>query len=322
MTSSHLLSRRSFLTAISLTTASLALPSRRLFAQTDASGAPSPFIANYRKQAADVKVRTVPLRRNVSALFVYGGNMAVLPGKDGKVIIDSGVSTSQSQIAASLTAISADPITHLINTHWHFDHTDGNQWMHAAGATILAHKNTQSRLSTPQYMEIIDTHFAPAPAAAVPTDTFLDSKTLHLNGETLHLGHYAPAHTDTDIFIYFEHADVLHIADTWFNGFYPLIDLSSGGNINGMVAAADRSLAMASPKTIIVPGHGPIGDKAKLSEYRDMLAAIRDNVAALKKQGHTLEETIAAKPTASFDAKWGGGSMTPSAFTTLVYKSL
>ena len=317
MTTTHTLSRRRFLSNASLAAAALALPGRALFSQEA-----SPFLANYRKQAADVKVQTKPLRGNISALFVYGGNMAVLPGKDGKLIIDSGVSTSRPQIAAAIAALSADPVAHLINTHWHFDHTDGNEWMHAAGATILAHKNTQTRLSTPQYMEVIDTHFPPSPAGAIPTEIFTDTKTLHLNGETIHLAHYAPAHTDTDISVYFEHADVLHVADTWFNGFYPLIDLSSGGNINGMVAAANKSLALASANTIIIPGHGPIGDKAKLTEYRDMLATVRDNVAALKKQGKTLEETIAAKPSAKYDAAWGGGMMNPAAFVTLVYKSV
>lgn len=310
------LTRRRFLSHSSMAAAAILAP-RGLFAQQG-----SAFLANYRVAAAKVKVQTKPLRGNVSALFVYGGNMAVLPGHDGKLIIDSGISTSEPQIHAALNAISADPITQLINTHWHFDHTDGNEWLHGAGATILAHENTKKRLSTPQYMEIIQTHFPPSPAGAIPTETFATSKTLHHNGETLHLEYFAPAHTDTDIRIYFEKADVLHVADTWFNGVYPLIDLSTGGNINGMVEAANKNLALAGAQTIIIPGHGPIGDKAALEQYRDMLAGIRDNVAALKQQGRTLEETIAAKPTAKYDAVYGGGSINPASFVTLCYKSL
>jgi len=313
-----MISRRHFLATGSLAAAAVALRPRTLFAQETLA----PILVQFRKAGIDAKIQTQALRGKVSALIGSGGNIAVLTGADGKVIIDSGMSTSKPQISEALAGLSGDPVKHLINTHWHFDHTDGNEWMHGAGAAIMAHENTKKRLSTPQTMEIVQATFPAAPAGAIPTETFTEKKTLHLNGEELHLVHYAPAHTDTDIYIYFEKADVLHIADTWFNGNYPLIDYSSGGNINGMIAAADRSLKVAGAKTIIIPGHGNVGDKEQLTKYRDMLVDCRDSVAALKKQGKTKDEVVAAKPTAKYDAAWGGGLINPAAFTGLVYQGV
>ena len=300
------LSRRRFLATSSLAATAAAsalwLDPRSLFAQDPAV---PDMVVKIRAQVAKAKIRTQTLRGNVSALLGSGGNIAVLPGKDGKVIVDSGFASSRPHITAALDALSADPVSHLINTHWHFDHTDGNEWLHGAGATILAHENTKTRLSTVQTVTAWEVTFPPSPAGAIPTETFTDKKTLHLNGATIELVHYDPSHTDTDISIYFTEADVLHAGDTWWNGFYPFIDYSTGGNINGMIRATERTLADATAKTIIIPGHGPIGDKIQLIAYRDVLVSARDSVAALKKQGKTLPEVIAAKPTAAYDAKWG-----------------
>lgn len=256
-------------------------------------------------QATVFKVKTQSLRGNLTVLKGVGGNIAVLPGKDGKVVVDSGYSSAKPQIAAALNAMSAEPITHLINTHWHIDHTDGNEWMHAAGAAILAHVNTKTRLSTVQTVAAWKTTFPPAPAGAIPTEIFTDSTTLHLNGTTLELAYYGASHTDTDISVYFTDADVLHTGDTWWNPLYPFIDYSTGGHIDGMIQATEKNLAACTAQTIIVPGHGRVGDRAQLTEYRDLLVTTRDKVAALKKRGMTLEEVIAAKPNAANDAKWG-----------------
>jgi glyoxylase-like metal-dependent hydrolase (beta-lactamase superfamily II) len=300
------LSRRRFLATTSLAATAAAsalwLDPRSLFAQDPAV---PDMVVKIRAQVANAKIRTQSLRGNVSALLGSGGNIAVLPGKDGKVIVDSGFASSRPHITEALDALSADPVSHLINTHWHFDHTDGNEWMHGAGATILAHENTKIRLSTAQTVTAWEVTFPPSPAGAIPTETLADKKTLHLNGATIELVHYDPSHTDTDISIYFTEADVLHAGDTWWNGFYPFIDYSTGGNINGMIRATERTLADATAKTLIIPGHGPIGDKIQLIAYRDVLVSARDSVAALKKQGKTLQEVIAAKPTAAYDAKWG-----------------
>ena len=314
-------SRRRFLATTSLAASAVWLDPRSLFAQSATAGVPA-VVAQGRATGATAKMQTQTLRGNVSALLGSGGNIGVLSGRDGKVLIDSGYATSQPQITAALAAISGDPLKHLINTHWHFDHTDGNEWVHGAGATILAQVNTKTRLSTTQTIQAFHATFPPSPAGAIPTETFTEKKTLHLNGATMDLAHYAPAHTDTDISVHFVEADVMHVGDTWFNGFYPFIDYSTGGSINGMIHATERNLAAVGAKTIIIPGHGPVGDKAQLSQYHDVLVFARDKVAALKKQGKTLDEVVAAKPTAAYDEKWGGGFLGAAPFMGLVYQGV
>lgn len=314
------LSRRHFLQTASLVAAGSSIAPRLLLAQTPATAMAIPSImAQGRAASAAAKIETKPLRGGVSALLGTGGNIAVMTGKNGKLLVDSGYSTAQPQLTSALAALSAEPATHLVNTHWHFDHTDGNAWMHAAGATILAQSNCKTRLSSPQTMATMEGTVPPLPAGGIPTQTFAERQDLHLNGSTIALRYYPPAHTDGDISVYFTEADVFHAGDTWFNGFYPFFDTNTGGNIHGMIAAADRTLRDTTAKTIIIPGHGAIGTHAELVDYRDMLVAARDAVAAVKKQGRTLPETVAAKPTASLDAKWGQGFMKPDVFVGLVY---
>jgi glyoxylase-like metal-dependent hydrolase (beta-lactamase superfamily II) len=293
--------------------------SRRHFLATSTLAAGAVWLSPHLvAQVPTPKITTTLLRGNVSVLRGSGGNIAVLTGKDGKVIVDSGYAVAQSQIHSALDSVSSDPFTHLINTHWHFDHTEGNEWMHAAGATILAHANTKTRLSTTQTVTAWNKTFPPSPAGAIPTETFTDKKSLHLNGALLQLAYYDAAHTDTDISIHFTDADILHVGDTWWNPIYPFIDYSSGGSINGMIQATERNLAQSNANTIIIPGHGRVGDKAQLTEFRDMLVTTRDKVAALKKQGKILDEVVAAKPNAALDAKWGSAT----AFLGYVYQGV
>ena len=272
--------------------------------------------------AAQAKIEVHPLRRSISILEGSGGNIAVLTGKDGKILIDAGFTVSKPRVAPALASLSTDPITRLINTHWHVDHTDGNAWLHAAGAAITAHENTKKHLSTSTRVEGWSYTFAPAPAEALPTTTFRDAHRLRHNDTSLSLKYYGPAHTDSDISVVFEEADVIQVGDTWWNGFYPFIDYSTGGSIDGMINATKWNLSVVTEKTIIIPGHGPVADKDRLTEYYNMLVAIRENVAKLKKQGKSLAETIAAKPTAAYDAKWGQFLMTPAIFTQLVYSGV
>jgi glyoxylase-like metal-dependent hydrolase (beta-lactamase superfamily II) len=314
----QIVSRRRFLATTSLAASAMWVNPRGLFAQS----AVPPLVVEARAAAAKAEIRTQSLRGNVSALLGSGGNIAVLPGKDGKVLIDAGFASSQPKMEVALAAISGDPMTHLINTHWHFDHTDGNEWMHAAGATILAHANTKKRLSTTQTIAAFNATFPPSPAGAIPTETLTEKKVLTLNGTTLVLEYYGPAHTDTDISIHFPDADVMHVGDTWFNGFYPFIDTSTGGSINGMIRATEKNLAAVGAKTIVIPGHGPVGDRAQLTEYHEMLVFARDQVAALKKQGKTLAEVVAAKPTAKYDEKWGGSAKGAASFIGYVYEGV
>jgi glyoxylase-like metal-dependent hydrolase (beta-lactamase superfamily II) len=310
------ISRRRFIASTGLAATAVCVVPHRVF------GGEESLVLAARKSGETANITVQALRRNVSALIGAGGNIAVLPGNDGKLIIDAGYLTARGKIAAALSSLSPDPIKHLINTHWHFDHTDGNEWMHSAGATITAHENTRKHLSTSTRVEDWNFTFSPWPAGAIPTEVFNADKTLQLNGATIALKHYGPAHTDGDISAYFTEADVFHTGDTWWNGHYPFIDYSTGGSLDGMIKAAEANLAMVTDKTVVVPGHGPVGGKSEMIEYRDLLTSIRDRVAALKGQGKSLNEIVAAKPTATYDAKWGTGFVNGEFFTKLVYKGV
>jgi glyoxylase-like metal-dependent hydrolase (beta-lactamase superfamily II) len=314
------LTRRNFLSTAAAVAAGYFAP-QSLFAQKELPQQPE-MVVKARANAASAKITVEKLRGNVSVLMGSGGNIAVLPGPQGKVLVDSGISSSQPQIKEALDSISADPIQHLINTHWHYDHTDGNLWMHAAGATIIANEKTRRRLNSPQFIPLFNATFPAEPADSLPTLLFTENHLLTINGTTLHLEHYDPAHTDTDISVHFTDADVLHTGDTWFNGAYPFIDYATGGNIDGMIRATKRNLEAGTMSTIMIPGHGPVGNKQQLSASLDMLTAIREKVADLKKQGKTIDEVVAAKPTATFDEKWGKGFTTPEMFTRFAYQGV
>lgn len=272
--------------------------------------------------AAKATINTYPLRRNISVLEGSGGNIAVLTGKDGKLLVDSGFNVSKPRIVEALNNLSSDPIAQLLNTHWHTDHTDGNAWVHAAGAKITAHVNTKKHLSTSTRVEGWNWTFPPAPAGAVPSNVFNDEHRLHHNDTNIALTYYGPAHTDSDVSVVFAEADIIHVGDTWWNGIYPFIDYSTSGSIDGMIRATERNLEVITDKMIVIPGHGPVGNKFGLTEHRDMLVAIRNNVATLKKQGKSLSETVAARPTAAYDAKYGHFLITPAFFTELVYSGV
>jgi len=276
-----------------------------------------------RADAAAAAIKIHKLRGGVSVLEGSGGNVGVLVGRDGKVMVDAGITASKARIIEALASLGSEPVRHLINTHWHFDHADGNEWVHGEGATITAHENTRKHLMTMQRVDDWDFNFPASAPGGVPTEVFTERKTLEVNRSTLELQYYGTAHTDSDISVHFVEADILHVADTFWNGIYPFIDYSTGGSIDGMIRAADANLAKASEKTIVIPGHGyPVSNRAELKEYRDMLVAIRENVARLKKQERSLEAVVAAKPTAAFDGKWGQFVITPAFFTKLVYEGV
>ena len=306
-------SRRRFLVSTGILTVATCLHPRSLFAESEN------IVLTARKRAETAAITVQNLRGNVTALLGSGGNIGVLSGQDGKLIIDSGYSTSRGKITEALAGLSPEPIKHLVNTHWHFDHTDGNEWMHSDGAIILAHENTKKHLSTTTRVEAWDFTFPPAPAGSIPAEVIDKEKTLSISNTNVVLAYYGPSHTDGDLSAYFVEPDVLHCGDTWWNGHYPFIDYSTGGNIKGMIKAAEWNLAKASEKTIVIPGHGQIGGKPELTEYRDMLVTVHDKVAALKKEGKTLEETIAAKVTTAYDSKWATSFLTGDVFTKLVY---
>lgn len=287
-----------------------------------AQTATSDPVAQMRAAAATARLSTLKLTDSLSVISGAGGNVAVLAGPDGKVLVDTSFAASAPQLKAALGALGNDPLRLAINTHWHFDHTDGNPWLRQAGALIFAHENTRLRLSQTHDFPDLHMHFDPSPADAFPQQTFTDQATLYFNRETLALRYYPPAHTDSDILIHFTGANVIHAGDILFNGRYPLIDYTTGGNIAGMIAAANRTLALCDTQTRIIPGHGAMADGPMLAQYRDMLATVRDRVAKLRQSGKTLEESIAEKPTRDLDEKWGKGSIGNDLFVKLVYTTL
>src|SRR5258706_1794856 len=269
-----------------------------------------------------VEVTSEKIAEGVYMLKRAGGNIGLSVGADTAFLIDDQYAPLTPKVKAAVAALTSKPVRFVLNTHWHGDHTGGNKDLGESGTLIVAHENVRKRMSTDQFIEAFGMKEPAADPAALPVVTFTDAVTFHLNGDEIYAFHVAPAHTDGDSIDPFRKANVLHGGDTFFNGMYPFIDLSSGGSVNGMIAAADRMLALAGEGTKIIPGHGPLGTKADLKAYRDMLATSRDRVAALVKAGQTLEQTTAAKPLAELDAKWGQGFLKADPFVSILYKDL
>jgi glyoxylase-like metal-dependent hydrolase (beta-lactamase superfamily II) len=270
------------------------------------------------------KVEVVPekLAEGVYMLTGEGGNIGVSVGEDGVFLVDDQYAPLTERIKAAVAAISSKPIRFLLNTHWHGDHTGGNENLGKAGVVVVAHENVRKRMSVEQFIEALNRKVPPAAKAALPIVTFTDAVTFHINGDEIQGVHIPPAHTDGDTLIRFTRANVVHMGDCFFNGRYPFIDLSSGGSFEGVIAAADRVLALADAGTKIIPGHGPAADKAALQAYRDLLATVRDRVKPLVAAGRSLDEVKAAQPTREWDATWGTGFMKPDLWLGIVYKSL
>jgi len=272
--------------------------------------------------AATAPIEKTPLRGPLTMLSGSGGNITVLTGKDGKLLVDAGIGVSRPRVEAALKSISAAPLKYVINTHYHWDHTDGNPWVHEDGATIVATAGTVKRVSTTTRVDDWDYTFKPMAKGGIPTEIVTANKTYHFDGQTVEVRLLDPSHTDTDLYVVFKEANVASLGDLFWNGVYPFIDNENGGGIDGMIKADDAILAQLDDKVVIVPGHGPVGTRKDLQAFRDMLAGIRDNVAALKKQGKSRDEVIAAKPTAKYDAVYGHFVIDPDFFTRIVYDGL
>jgi cyclase len=273
-----------------------------------------------RAQIGRAAIDTLPLGQRLVMLSGPGGNVVVSHG-EFKVVVDGFVTPAWQRLKAALDGIDGSPIKTMIDTHWHFDHADNNANFRKAGAGVIAHENTKQRLTEPH--DLLGMRFDPAPTGALPTQTFASGLTLNANGEQIELRRVAPAHTDTDIFVFFPKANVLHMGDVFFSGGYPFIDASTGGHINGMIAGVQAALKIANAQTKVVPGHGPLGQRGSLEAYGRMLTSVRDEVQKLKAAGKSLAETQAAKPSAAHDAAWGkGGMMGPDDFVALVYHTL
>jgi cyclase len=268
-----------------------------------------------------VRIQVQRISGGVYMLMGSGGNIGLSVGDDAAFIIDDQFAPLSEKIKAAIKTVSAKPIRFVVNTHWHGDHTGGNEPMGQSGAIIVAHDNVRKRMSVDQFNKTFNQAIKASPKVALPVVTFADAVTFHLNGDSILVHHVAPAHTDGDAVVYFAKANVMHGGDTFFNGSYPFIDLDSGGSLDGMIAAADRMLALSNANTKIIPGHGPLATVAELRAYRQMLMTTRDKVRPLVAAGRTLDQVKAAKPTAEFDATWGKAFINPDLWVTMAYNS-
>ena len=269
-----------------------------------------------------VQIETQQLAPGLHMLIGSGGNIALSTGPDGSVLVDTQYAPLNAKILAAVRAAGGTDVKYVINTHWHGDHTGGNEPLGDAGAVIIAHNNVLTRLSTEQFMAAFNQTIPPSPAAARPVITFPTRTTFHLNGNVVNVVHVENAHTDGDSIVHFTNANVIHTGDTYMKDAYPFIDVSSLGSIDGFIASSEAVLARSDASTKIIPGHGAVANKADLQRFHDMLVKVRGNIQTLIEQGRTEDEVVAAKPTAEFDAAWGGGFMNAENFTRFAYQSL
>ncbi len=271
---------------------------------------------------SDVEIETVRVADGVWMLTGSGGNLGVAAGADGVVLVDDQYAPLTDRILEAVRELGHGDPRFVINTHWHPDHTGGNENMGEAGALLVAHGNVRTRMASEQVLELFGQTVPPSPEGALPVVTFTRELTFHLNGDSVRVVHMPHAHTDGDAIIHFTRADVVHMGDTYFAGTYPFVDLDSGGNVLGILAAVDRVLEEVGPDTRIIPGHGPLSDVDELRGYRDMLSSAVDRVSEARESGMTLEQVLEAAPTSELDAAWGGGFIDPDRFVTSVYRSL
>ncbi len=269
-----------------------------------------------------VEIETQQLADGLYMLIGSGGNIALSTGPDGSVLVDTQFAPLNAKIVAAVRAAGGGDVKYVINTHWHFDHTGGNEPLGKAGAVIIAHDNVLARMSSEQFLAALDRREPAAPAAARPVVTFPTRTTFHLNGNTVNVVHVENAHTDGDSIVHFTNANVIHTGDTYMKDIYPFIDVSSDGSIDGFIASSAAVLARSDANTKIIPGHGALANKADMQRFHDMLVKVRGNIQTLLEQNKTEDEVVAAKPTAEFDAAWGQGFMNPEQFTRFAYQSL
>lgn len=274
------------------------------------------------QEMADVKIQTTHLSGGVYMLSGRGGNIGLSVGEDGVFLIDDQYAPLTAKIKTAIAKITDKPIVFVVNTHWHGDHTGGNENLGKAGAIIVAHENVRKRMSADQFNEVFNRTTAASPKGALPIVTFTDEMTFFWNGDDINIFHVDPAHTDGDVIIYFTKTNVVHMGDTYFNGMYPYIDVSAGGSINGVIRAVNGVISKINDNTKIIPGHGPLSHKSELVEYKTVLDNIRNRVVKLIKAGKSKTEVIAAKPTKEYDADWGGGFMKPDIWVGILYTSL
>lgn len=273
-------------------------------------------------QDKPVEYKTTALSDTVTAIRARGGNVAVSHGEDGVFIIDDQYKPTIDQLLAAIGDISAKPVRFVINTHYHGDHVGGNEAVSERGGVVIAHDNIRQRMSTDQFNHFWNDTTPAWPADSLPVITFNDKVTLHLNGEPVTAYHVPRGHTDGDSIIHFPESNVLHMGDIFFNGLYPFIDLDGGGTLQGMIAAVAMGLELADEETRIIPGHGALTDKAGMQGYHDMLVEMRDIVQGMIDRDMSLEQVVAANPTAKWDEELGNVFIKPDHLAVFLYNSL
>lgn len=254
-----------------------------------------------------VQIATEKLADGTYVLRGRGGNIGLAVGPDAVFVVDDQFAPLTPKVLAAIATITDRPVRFVLNTHWHFDHTGGNENMGKAGALVIAHDNVRRRMSTRQFIEFIKREEPASAPGALPVVTFNDGVTFHINGDEVSVFHLPQAHTDGDAVVHFRRANVVHMGDVYVTSSYPFVDLSSGGSLSGVIRGVDRVLPLIDDDTKVIPGHGRTDNKASLSAYRDMLTTVRDRVHAQIAAGRSLEQILASKPTAEFDKTWGGG---------------
>lgn len=268
------------------------------------------------------EIKDIPLRGNIHMFMGAGGNIGVTTGVYGNAVIDTQFAEMVDRIKAAVGKLDSKPIGYVLNTHWHFDHTGGNEGLGKSGALIIAHENTFKRMATKSAIKDMKLEFEPSPAAALPKVTVNDTGTLRLNGHTVQMMHLPAAHTDTDVMYLFAEANVVHTGDVYTRLSYPFVDVSSGGSIKGMIAARKKILSHVNADTQIIPGHGDLSTMKELADTIPMLEAVEKRVAASVKAGKTLEQTLAEKHTKEFDAVYAPRPDQGDVFVTRIYNEL
>ena len=290
---------------------------RRIFLTLAFAFAVAPC-AHAQQDFSKVEIQTIKLSDTTYMMMGSGGNLGLSVGEDAVFLIDDQFAPLTEKITAAIAKITPRPVKFIVNTHWHFDHTGGNENFGKAGALLVAHENVRKRMNSEQFIEFMRMNIPPGPRSALPVVTFAGAMSFHLNGDEMRVIHMPRAHTDGDAIVHFLKSDVIHMGDTYFNAMYPFIDTSSGGTVDGVIACADQVLGIASDRTKIIPGHGPLSNKAELQAYRDMLATVSARIRKMIDEGRKLEDITASNVSADFDAKWGKGFIAPNKFAEMI----